>query len=61
MHAMLQHVHARRMHACARRLIDIVMSNCINSGLNKLHVITAFNTFSLNRYLTKTYNLVEGG
>ena len=33
------------------RLIDIPMSNCINSGLNKIYVITQFNSDSLHRHL----------
>merc|ERR1719487_844486 len=38
------------------RLIDIPMSNCINSGLNKIYVLTQFNSASLNRHLSQTYN-----
>jgi glucose-1-phosphate adenylyltransferase len=37
------------------RLIDIPMSNCINSGLNKIFVLTQFNSASLNRHLANTY------
>ncbi len=33
------------------RLIDIPLSNCINSGLNKIYVITQFNSDSLHRHL----------
>ncbi|MBR4752440.1 MAG: glucose-1-phosphate adenylyltransferase [Thermoguttaceae bacterium] len=33
------------------RLIDIPMSNCINSDLNKIYVITQFNSDSLHRHL----------
>ncbi|GLT58004.1 hypothetical protein SLA2020_309320 [Shorea laevis] len=38
------------------RLIDIPMSNCINSGINKIFILTQFNSFSLNRHLARTYN-----
>jgi glucose-1-phosphate adenylyltransferase len=38
------------------RLIDIPMSNCINSGLNKIYVLTQFNSTSLNRHLSQTYS-----
>ncbi|KAJ4824564.1 Glucose-1-phosphate adenylyltransferase large subunit, chloroplastic/amyloplastic [Turnera subulata] len=38
------------------RLIDIPMSNCINSGIKKIFILTQFNSFSLNRHLAKTYN-----
>ena len=31
------------------RLIDIPISNCINSGINKMYVLTQFNSASLNR------------
>ena len=39
------------------RLIDIPVSNCINSGINKIYVLTQFNSASLNRHLSQTYNL----
>lgn len=41
----------------AYRLIDVPMSNCINSGINKIYILTQFNSTSLNRHLSKTYNL----
>ena len=42
------------------RLIDIPMSNCINSGINKIFVMTQFNSFSLNRHLSRAYNFGNG-
>jgi glucose-1-phosphate adenylyltransferase len=42
------------------RLIDIPISNCINSGINKRYVLTQFNSASLNRHLTQSYNLSAG-
>uniref|UniRef100_A0A1D1XTJ4 Glucose-1-phosphate adenylyltransferase n=1 Tax=Anthurium amnicola TaxID=1678845 RepID=A0A1D1XTJ4_9ARAE len=42
------------------RLIDIPMSNCINSGINKIYVMTQFNSWSLNRHLARTYNFGNG-
>jgi glucose-1-phosphate adenylyltransferase len=42
------------------RLIDIPISNCINSGVNKMYVLTQFNSASLNRHLSQTYNLSAG-
>ncbi len=42
------------------RLIDIPISNCINSSINKMYVLTQFNSASLNRHLTQTYNLSAG-
>ncbi|KAK7409827.1 hypothetical protein VNO78_00166 [Psophocarpus tetragonolobus] len=37
------------------RLIDIPMSNCLNSGINKIFVLTQFNSASLNRHIARTY------
>lgn len=37
------------------RLIDIPVSNCINSGIYKIYVLTQFNSASLNRHLARTY------
>jgi glucose-1-phosphate adenylyltransferase len=39
------------------RLIDIPISNCINSGIYKIYTLTQFNSQSLNRHLSRTYNL----
>ncbi|MEA5537272.1 glucose-1-phosphate adenylyltransferase [Crocosphaera sp. XPORK-15E] len=38
------------------RLIDIPVSNCINAEILKVYVLTQFNSASLNRHLTRTYN-----
>ena len=40
----------------AYRLIDVPMSNCINSGISKIYILTQFNSTSLNRHLARTYN-----
>lgn len=37
------------------RLIDIPISNCINSGIYKIAVLTQFNSVSLHRHITRTY------
>ncbi|KAG1652094.1 hypothetical protein FOA52_001015, partial [Chlamydomonas sp. UWO 241] len=42
------------------RLIDVPMSNCINSGISKIYVLTQFNSMSLNRHLGRTYNMGSG-
>lgn len=42
------------------RLIDVPMSNCINSGINKIFVMTQYNSASLNRHLARTYNFGNG-
>ncbi len=38
------------------RLIDIPISNCLNSGLDKIYVLTQFNSTSLHRHIARTYN-----
>ena len=43
------------------RLIDIPVSNCINSGINKIYCLTQFNSASLNRHLAQAYNSNVGG
>ncbi|KAF4365053.1 hypothetical protein CsatB_026116 [Cannabis sativa] len=42
------------------RLIDVPMSNCINSGISKVYILTQFNSASLNRHLTRAYNFGNG-
>ncbi len=43
------------------RLIDIPVSNCINSNVNKVYCLTQFNSASLNRHLSQAYNANVGG
>ena len=38
------------------RLIDIPISNCINSEIYRVAVLTQFNSVSLHRHITQTYN-----
>ncbi len=38
------------------RLIDIPVSNCINSEILKIYVLTQFNSASLNRHLNRSFN-----
>ncbi|KAF0110842.1 MAG: glucose-1-phosphate adenylyltransferase [Chloroflexi bacterium] len=38
------------------RLIDIPISNCINSGILRIAVLTQFNSISLHRHIVRTYN-----
>ena len=42
--------------AAKYRLIDIPISNCINSGLNRVYVLTQFLSVSLHRHLRQTYS-----
>jgi len=37
------------------RLIDIPLSNCINSGILKVYVLTQFNSMSLHRHIRSSY------
>ena len=37
------------------RLIDIPLSNCLNSGLNRIYVLTQFNSVSLHRHIRRSY------
>lgn len=37
------------------RLVDIPVSNCLNSRFNKIFVLTQFNSESLNRHINETY------
>jgi len=38
------------------RLIDIPVSNCINSEIFKIYVLTQFNSASLNRHIARAYS-----
>ncbi len=38
------------------RLIDIPISNCINSDIYRITVLTQFNSVSLHRHINRTYN-----
>lgn len=38
------------------RLIDIPVSNCLNSGFNRIFVLTQFNSASLNRHIKNCYH-----
>ena len=37
------------------RLVDIPISNCMNSGINRMFVLTQFNSASLNKHIKNTY------
>jgi glucose-1-phosphate adenylyltransferase len=37
------------------RLIDIPISNCINSDINRMAILTQFNSVSLHRHIARTY------
>jgi glucose-1-phosphate adenylyltransferase len=37
------------------RLVDIPISNCINSGLKRIYLLTMFNSASLHRHISQSY------
>jgi glucose-1-phosphate adenylyltransferase len=39
------------------RLIDIPLSNCLHAGLERIYVLTQYNSASLNRHIAQTYRL----
>lgn len=45
------------------RIIDIPISNCINSGINRIYLLTQFNSVSLHRHIRQTYRFdrFDGG
>jgi glucose-1-phosphate adenylyltransferase len=45
------------------RLIDIPVSNCLNSHINRVFVLTQFNSASLNKHIVQTYkfDMFNGG
>ena len=45
----------RRLQGANYRLIDIPVSNCINSDIVKIYCLTQFNSASLNRHLSSAY------
>lgn len=43
------------------RIVDIPISNCINSGYRKIFLLTQFNSASLHHHITNTYNFDRFG
>jgi len=45
------------------RIIDIPISNCLNSGMNRIYLVTQFNSVSLHRHIRQTYRFdrFDGG
>jgi glucose-1-phosphate adenylyltransferase len=41
------------------RLVDIPISNCMNSGVSKMFVLTQFNSASLNQHIKNTYQFSQ--
>ncbi|MBI3693555.1 MAG: glucose-1-phosphate adenylyltransferase [Acidobacteria bacterium] len=41
------------------RIIDVTLSNCINSGLRKVYILTQYKALSLNRHLRRGWNILS--
>jgi glucose-1-phosphate adenylyltransferase len=41
------------------RLIDLTLSNCLNSGLGKIYVLTQYKALSLNRHIRQVWNILS--
>ena len=41
------------------RIVDIPISNCINSGFRRIYVLTQFNSTSLHSHISRTYKFVQ--
>lgn len=41
------------------RIVDIPISNCLNSGFRRIYILTQFNSASLHRHLSQTYQFDE--
>ena len=39
------------------RIIDITLSNCINSDLRRVYILTQYKAFSLNRHIREGWNI----
>ena len=42
------------------RIIDFTLSNCVNSGLRKIHVLTQYKSYSLTRHISGGWNVLNG-
>jgi len=41
------------------RLIDLTLSNCLNSGLSKIYVLTQYKALSLNRHIRQVWDILS--
>jgi glucose-1-phosphate adenylyltransferase len=41
------------------RLIDLTLSNCLNSGLSQIYVLTQYKALSLNRHIRQVWNILS--
>src|ERR1700749_3269769 len=40
------------------RIIDITLSNCLNSGLRRVYILTQYKALSLNRHIREGWNIL---
>ena len=40
------------------RIIDVTLSNCVNSGLRRVYILTQYKALSLNRHIREGWNIV---
>ncbi len=43
------------------RIIDFTLSNCINSGIRKIHVLTQYKSYSLDRHIKEAWSIFHSG
>ncbi|MBI1815442.1 MAG: glucose-1-phosphate adenylyltransferase [Deltaproteobacteria bacterium] len=41
------------------RIIDFTLSNCINSGIRRMHVLTQYKSYSLDRHIKQAWNILQ--
>ncbi len=43
------------------RIIDVTLSNCINSDLRRVYILTQYKALSLNRHVREGWNIMGSG
>lgn len=41
------------------RIVDVPLSNCLNSGINRIYILTQYNSASLNQHVSGTYRFSQ--
>jgi glucose-1-phosphate adenylyltransferase len=41
------------------RIIDFTLSNCVNSGIRRMHVLTQYKSYSLDRHIKQAWNIFQ--
>jgi len=42
------------------RIIDFTLSNCVNSGIHKIHALTQYKSYSFDRHVKQAWNIFHG-